>query len=47
MVIFLDLAIWRKVSVYLFDSHNNDYEGNIFKNGNPILMKFETLYKLT
>ena len=35
--------IWGKECVYLFDSHSNDYEGNISQNGSTILMKFETL----
>ena len=38
--------IWGKDCLYLFDSHSNDYKGNISQNGSAILMKFENLDNL-
>ena len=41
MVIFL--GFFGEKTVYLFDSHSKDDEGNISQNGTAALIKFETL----
>ena len=38
--------LFGKKTVYLFDSHSRDCEGNISQNGSAILMKTESLNDL-
>ena len=38
--------IWGNGSIYLFDSHIKDKNGNLSSSGTAVLLKFDTLYSL-
>ena len=40
------LGIWGNDSIYLFDSHSKDENGNVSSSGTAVLFKFDTLLSL-
>ena len=38
--------IWGNDSIYLFDSHSKDVNGNVSSSGSAVLLKFDTLHSL-
>ena len=38
--------IWRNDSIYLFDCHSKDENGNLSSSGTAVLLKFDLLYSL-